>query len=112
MLNLVPPFSALAETTWGFPILSALHVLGLAWFGGTVLVPGEFPRLQRWGFAFMLLTGVVLLLMQPAHYTHSIAFWTKVALLVAILLLPRIHMWSAIGLWFLAICAARAIAYF
>jgi hypothetical protein len=112
MLNAVPPFSALAETTWGFPILSALHVLGLAWFGGTVLVPGEFPRLQRCGLAFVLFTGAVLFLMQPARYSHSIAFWTKMGLIAAILLLPRRTLWSALSLWFLVICAARAIAYF
>jgi hypothetical protein len=112
MLKFVPPFSTLAETTWGFPILSALHVLGLAWFGGTVLVPGEFPRLQRWGIAFILLTGVGLFLTQPGRYSHSIAFWTKMGLIAALLLLPRSALWSVLGLWFLVICAARAIAYF
>jgi hypothetical protein len=112
MLKSVPPFTTLAETTWGFPILSALHVMGLAWFGGTVLVPGEYPRLQRWGIAFMLLTGGTLFLMQPARYSQSVAFWIKIAFLVAVLLLPRIATWSTLSLWFLVICAARAIAYF
>ncbi|MBV8843648.1 MAG: hypothetical protein JO307_12640 [Bryobacterales bacterium] len=112
MLNWMPPFSSLAETTWGFPILSALHVLGLAWFGGTVLLPGELARLKRWGLAFMAATGAALFLMQPARYAHSAAFWIKVLLIVAVVVPRRIGLWATVGLWFAVICAARAIAYF
>jgi len=112
MLNFMPPFSTLAETTWGFPILSALHVIGLAWFGGTVLLPGELARLKRWGLTFMVVTGVALFLMQPARYAHSVAFWIKVALIVAVAIPWRIGLWPKLALWFGVICAARAIAYF
>jgi hypothetical protein len=109
----MPPFTTLAGTTWGFPILSALHVLGLAWFGGAVLAPGEFPRLQRAAFLFMLLTGAMLFLMQPAHYTHSIAFWIKLALLGLVLLRAR-GAWSRpakLLLWFGVLLAARLTAF-
>jgi hypothetical protein len=109
---LMPPFSGLAETTWGFPILSALHVMGLAWFGGTVIVPREFPRFKRWGLAFMLLTGTVLFLMQPQRYLHSAGFWVKMVLFVTVLLWRRADLWYSIALWFAIICAARATAFF
>jgi hypothetical protein len=108
----MPPFSNLAETTWGFPILSALHVLGLAWFGGLVLVPGDLMLQKRWALSFMLATGLPLFLMQPGHYVHNVAFWIKMALILSILLLRRIGIWPALGLWFAVICAARAIAFF
>ena len=30
--------NVISQSTWGYPIVSAIHVLGMALFGGTVLV--------------------------------------------------------------------------
>jgi hypothetical protein len=108
----MPPFSTLAETTWGFPILSALHVLGLAWFGGLVLLPFDLMREKRWALSFLLLTGVMLFSMQPARYTHNAAFWIKMIVIAATGFVPRRTLWPSLALWFAVICGARAIAYF
>src|ERR1051326_25303 len=119
------PFTALAETTWGFPIASALHVLGIAWFGGTVLARGEFSRLKRAGFAFMLLTGLALFLMQPVRYSHIVAFWIKLSLFLSqrVLYSHIVACWiklalvaiawrrSTILLWFAVVAASRFTAF-
>ena len=57
--------TALRESTWGFPILGALHVLGIAWFGGALF----FPPARLWrriGLATILATGVLLNISQQA----------------------------------------------
>lgn len=107
------PFStALRESTWGFPILAALHVLGIAWFGGAVLVaPPDLRAWKRLGLFFVLFTGAVLFWIEPLKCYHSTGFWLKMALLVLVALANRR---SAISLlvWAAVIFAARAIAFF
>ncbi len=108
------PFTLLAGSTWGFPILAALHVAGLAWFGGLALVPGEFPRLQRGGLGFLMLTGLALFLMQPVRYVHSYAFWIKLVLIAAALAFSASRTgahraWLLV--WFGVILAARLTAF-
>lgn len=101
--------TAVRESTWGFPILSALHVLGIAWFGGTLLV-AEAPVWRRIGLAAMLGTGLLLFCVEPLKCYHSTAFWIKMALLVVIGVNPfRRLSWS---LWACVVFAARGIAFF
>jgi hypothetical protein len=93
---------------WHQPLLGALHVLGLALFGGAVF--SQAPTRRHWGVLWMLATGAALFLLNPARIAHSNAFRIKMALLVALLFVrgPR---WLVLGLWVAVIFAARAIAY-
>jgi drug/metabolite transporter (DMT)-like permease len=81
-----------------FPILEAIHVMGLALSIGTIVLVdlrtlrwGEPPpaNLGRWtwsGFALMLLTGAVLFLSNVSRYTHNSGFLVKMASLAIALL--------------------------
>jgi hypothetical protein len=103
----------LRESTWGYPIIAAIHVLGIAWFGGTILVSALAPELKavrRAGVALLLVTGAVLFWLQPRQYYDSIAFWIKM-LLIVLLLAVRPAGSLAIGLLVAIIFAARAIAF-
>lgn len=101
--------TAARESTWGFPILGALHVLGIAWFGGTVLVSSA-RAWQRAGLAAMLATGLFLFCVEPLKCYHSVSFWIKMALLALIAVNPLRRL--SPGLWAGVIFAARAIAFF
>jgi len=106
--------SFLRESVWGYPIIAAIHVLGIAWFGGTVLV-GEFgSELRTWrkaGLALLLTSGVILFLLHPAQYANSASFRAKMFLLI---LLTRTKPASAmsLALWAAIIFASRGIAFF
>jgi hypothetical protein len=80
-LQATPWSTWLQESTWSYPILAAVHVLGLAWFGGAVLK--NLPAGKRLGLAFMTLTGMVLFYLAPVHCYQSYAFRIKMLLLVA-----------------------------
>ena len=101
--------TAVRESTWGFPILSALHVLGIAWFGGTLLV-AETPVWRRIGLAAMLTTGLLLFCVEPLKCYHSAAFCIKMALLILI----RVNRFRRLSwsLWAGVVFAARGIAFF
>jgi len=114
-----PSSTFLRESTWGFPILSAIHVLGIAWFGGTVLIPGfgrQLPRFQRVGLALMLLTGALLFWLEPVKCYNSGPFRLKMLLLVLVglnaLVGTRLTTVLSWALWIAIIFAARWIAYF
>ena len=103
----------LRESTWGYPIISALHVLGLAWFGGTILVSAFVPELRGWrraGIALLLVTGAVLYWLQPAQYYTSISFGVKMALLILVLFV-RPERPLSLALWVAIIFASRGIAF-
>ena len=104
----------LVESTWGYPIIGAIHVLGIAWFGGTILVSAFVPevaKLRRAGIALLLISGAVLFWLQPAQYYTSVSFWIKIALVVAGLSLkPGNKVYAA--LWIAIVFASRGIAYF
>jgi hypothetical protein len=104
----------LVESTWGYPIISAIHVLGMAWFAGTVLVAYFTGDLRRWrlaGITLVLASGAVLFWLQPRQYTGSISFQLKMVLIVVL-------MWTkpggrlSLGLWVAVILASRGIAFF
>jgi len=102
---------ALSGSTWGEPAIGVLHVLGLAWFGGAVLLRDPRLTIFRWtGLALMLATGVLLFWGQPVHCYHSVWFRIKMVLvLLAFLPQPRYIAWTV---WAGIIAAARGIAYF
>ena len=103
----------LRESTWGFPIIAAIHVLGIAWFGGVLLAPhlkrGDSPWKHgyRWALGFMIATGLVLFYMAPVHCYESWAFRAKMGLL-ALSLVPR----ASLACWIGMIFAGRGIAFF
>src|SRR5437899_12834092 len=78
----------LRESTWGYPIISAIHVLGIAWFGGTILVSRFKSDLKVWrriGMAMLLVSGAVLFWLHPVRYYNSYSFRVKLVLIVLLL---------------------------
>ncbi|HYR83288.1 MAG TPA: hypothetical protein VE422_04340 [Terriglobia bacterium] len=103
-------FEWLRESTWGYPIIGAIHVLGMAWFGGTVLIADrELVAWKRVGFVLMILTGALLFGLHAGRYYTSVAFRIKMLLLIMTgLPLPRA---VCMALWVVIIFASRAIAF-
>ena len=104
----------LRESTWGYPIIGAAHVLALAWFGGTVLVStfeGDLGRMRRIGLVFVLLTGALLFWLHPAQY-YSSAFFRLKMLLLLLVPLTRPASRLSLALWLAIIFAARGVAFF
>ena len=104
------PWSAwLRESTWGYPIIAAVHVLGIAWFGGAVLKGLQTGT--RLGLVFMTVTGAVLFYMAPVHCYESYAFRVKMLLLATAVVFPRPRFLS-FAYWIGMIFAGRGIAFF
>jgi hypothetical protein len=109
----------LSQSSWAVPIIGAIHVLAIAWFGGTVLVNDPRLRRFRWtGLSILLATGALLFWSQPLRLYYSQFFRLKMLLLVLIgvsALLPvryaRLAMVLSLVLWASVICASRGIAY-
>jgi len=109
----------LSQSTWAVPIIGAIHVLAIAWFGGTVLVNDPRLRRFRWiGLSILLATGALLFWSQPLRLYYSQFFRLKMLLLLLIgvsALLParyaRLAMVLSLVLWTSVICASRGIAY-
>ena len=114
--------AAVRESTWGFPILGALHVLTLAWSGGAILLCELRPQLaaplrmwKRFGVAAMLATGALLFCVEPVKCYQSVSFRAKMALLLLIAgsALARRRLGAvSLLLWIVVIFAARGIAFF
>ena len=104
----------LRESIWGYPIIAAIHVLCIAWFGGTVLASqfaADLRGLRRIGVAMALVTGAVVFWLHPGQYSNSIAFRVKLVLLVLLIFVkPASRM--ALGLWIAILFASRGIAFF
>ena len=109
----------LSQSTWAVPIIGAIHVLAIAWFGGTVLVRDPQLRSLRWiGLSILFATGALLFWSQPLRLYYSQFFRFKMLLLLllgAISLLParyaRAAMALTLVLWAGVILASRGIAY-
>jgi hypothetical protein len=104
----------LRESTWGYPIIGAIHVLGIAWFGGTVLAAGfdeDLRRLRRIGLGVLLASGALLFALHPLQYSNSISFRVKMLLLV-LLIRAKTASPLSLALWIAIIFAARGIAFF
>lgn len=126
--------AAIRESTWGFPILGALHVVAIAWFGGALLIsdlrrlgwavrgeplPDVAAQLRTWkrlGLAALLATGGLLFYVEPVRCYQSVSFRLKMALLVGIGLNAgwrgKIAAGISLLLWMAVIFAARGIAFF
>jgi len=105
----------LRESTWGFTILGALHVLGIAWFGGAVLF-SVMPNWKRIGAVWMLATGALLFWLEPLKCYNSLSFRIKMLLLLMLAgtaLLPlKFARASSLILWAAVILASQGIAFF
>lgn len=109
----------LSQSTWAVPIIGAIHVLAIAWFGGSVLAGDSRLRRFRWtGLAILFATGALLFWSQPLRLYYSQFFRAKMLLLVAIALsalMPaqysRLAMAFSLALWAGVILASRGIAY-
>ena len=109
----------LSQSTWTVPIIGAIHVLAIAWFGGTILIPDSQLRRARWiGLAILLCTGFLLFWSQPLRLYYSQFFRAKILLLVLIALiaclparLARFGILVSLVLWAGVILASRGIAY-
>jgi hypothetical protein len=108
-LQATPWSTWLRESTWSYPILAAIHVLGIAWFGGAVLK--DLPAGKRIGLVFMTVTGAILFYMAPVHCYQSYAFRAKMLLLVGAAAFDRKQIIS-LACWIGMIFAGRGIAFF
>lgn len=110
-----PSSTLLRESTWGFTILGALHVLGIAWFGGAVLF-SAMPAWKRIGAAWMLVTGALLFWLEPLKCYNSLSFRVKLLLLIllpcAMFLPPKIGRVASFAVWAAVILASQGIAFF
>ena len=109
----------LSQSTWAVPIIGAIHVLAIAWFGGSVLIQSPQLRRFRWiGLSILVFTGALLFWSEPLRLYYSQFFRVKLVLLVLIgisALLParyaRFAMAISLMLWAGVILASRGIAY-
>jgi hypothetical protein len=113
------------ENTWAFPVLEAMHLIGLALLAGmialgnfrvlgwTTAAPSE--RIQNSGFWLMVLTGLPMLAAGLDRYRANPAFLVKMLLLVAALTIKgktRATAILSLTAWTLVVLAARAVIDF
>ena len=116
----------ISQSTWGFPIIGAVHVLGTAFFGGALLVANfcskeEAGQVRTWkwiGFSAVTLSGILLFASNAVRYYHSMSYNAKMLLLLLLavnaLCFPRTLRRGYISaiLWIALIFASRGIAFF
>jgi hypothetical protein len=134
-----PLSRAISESTWGYPVVGAIHVLAMALFGGAVLITNlqglglafrgpvfarltqEVRLLKIFGLSLVIGTGLLLFASGAVRYYDSDSFRIKMALLGAILVnaiaaskrgSTPLHSAIALALWAAVIFAARGIAFF
>lgn len=91
--------TALRESPWDYYIIGAVHLLGIAWAGGSVVmgnlrllgiamrgarVSQVLDQLRPWkcaGFGVVAMSGALLALSEPLDCYHSRSFWISMALL-------------------------------
>jgi hypothetical protein len=117
---------AISQSTWGYPIVGAVHVLSIALFGGAVLVSNfssleDALQLRVWkqiGFAVVMLTGALLFASNAVRYAKSLSFGAKMVLLVLLAInvlcfsRTRRRAYISLVLWIALIFASRGIAFF
>jgi hypothetical protein len=118
---------AIAESTWGYPIVGALHVLAIALFGGAVLAPHlrglafvDVRWIRRVGLSLVLATGTLVFASGAVGYYKSSSFRIKIVLLALIALNAiasrqhrnKLNSVIALALWAAVIFASRGIAFF
>lgn len=99
-LEATPPAQWLQQSMWGYPIVSALHLVAIALLLGAITVvdarllgfarrvPVSHVVRAAWPFALAgavlaVITGPLLFIVQPGDYLVNPAFFWKVMLLVA-----------------------------
>ena len=118
----------ISESTWGYPIVGAIHVLVIAIFGVMVFLPhlrvlgfAETRRTRLAGMTLAVLTGVLVFAAGAAHYYQSAGFRIKMLLLVLLALNAvvasrsrpgRIQSAFSVLFWVAVIFASRGIAFF
>jgi len=119
-------FSLISGSTWGYPIVGAIHVLALALFGGAFVVSNfssvedaRLVRIWKWfALGLVTLSGLLLFASNAARYSASVSFRVKLVLLILIALngafFPRTRRRAYISaaLWIAVIFASRGIAFF
>jgi hypothetical protein len=98
-----PPLAALRSSTWFFPAIATVHLMGLAVIGGAVLLVdlrllgfgirsqplAELAAdAQRWllgGLAVMGVTGALLFMCFATKYYYLAFFWVKMAALLLVI---------------------------
>jgi hypothetical protein len=118
---------AIAESTWGYPIVGALHVLAIALFGGAVLAPHlrglafvDVRWIRRIGLTLVVTTGILVFASGAVGYSKSSSFRIKIVLLGLLALngiasrghRNRFNSAVALVLWAAVIFASRGIAFF
>ncbi|GAB58728.1 DUF6644 family protein [Rheinheimera nanhaiensis] len=95
--------SALRQSVIGYPLLSAVHILGLALLVGSIVtldlrllniikrsrlseLASLLSRVAAGGLMLAVLSGLLLFSVQPAHYLANNAFLLKLALISLALL--------------------------
>lgn len=99
--------TSIREGALPYPILGGFHLLGIALFGGMVLVTDlrllgwvmrrqlvsdivqQFRPWKQVGFVLVVATGLLLAWAEPLKLYRSTSFWIKMALL----LLVGVHAW-------------------
>jgi hypothetical protein len=131
--------AAIRESSWAFPVIESIHVLGLCLFGMAVLVDlriadaalRRFPaaevtaQLTPWatgGVIVMIVSGILTFLNTPVEYYADTLFRIKVVLLLLVGVnawLVRTGIWRkaavartvSLVLWAAVIVAGRLITY-
>ena len=120
----------MSENGWLFPVVEVLHLIGMAWLLGPILLSdlnvlgwasrGQAGRMSRVALALVLVTGGLLFFANTGRYIRNPAFLLKVGLLAAavawhVLLHGRGTRSTAaisLALWSLVILAGRAVIDF
>jgi uncharacterized protein DUF6644 len=97
------PLHSMRESPIFFPIVAAVHLMGLALIGGSVLVvdlrllgvalqnqpvAALAEDAERWlfrGLAVMVTTGILLFMCFATKYYYLTFFWVKMAALIAVI---------------------------
>jgi len=140
LLNDTAWSTALRESPWDYYIIGGAHLLGIAWWGGLVVigdlrllgialrptpVSQVLDQLRPWkwaAFAVVALSGALLALSEPLDCYRSRSFWISMALLAlfganaAVYRLrispARLAACISLFLWAALVFAGRAIAFF
>ena len=120
----------MSENGWLFPTVEVLHLIGMAWWLGPILlfdlgVLGWVPRVEvrqfsRTAIALALVTGVLLFSANTGRYVRNPAFLVKMSLLAAAIAAhavlhareTRTTAALSLALWSVVILAGRAVIDF